>query len=481
LLARPRARFDLEHSMFADVSVSRAHRKLYAALLCALAASACADSEDAGGELSPSRARVLNLTPAAIAADALRDAPSADFIDARTRVEQRIPAATRGRARSFTLGPGRARALRDDAPLRAGRTLAAVALGTRIDILRENDLESTQNTLDTLLGALQAVKSGATSCDALGGTKADSCAVAVFILEVLRAEERAGSSLIDAGGSSTNVDPSTAKPVTPGDASVAIKPGTGIDAAVSTCVDEFERNDSVATATKLAFDATNKVEFSAKASTDRDYYEVTTVRADPVLVTTSFRTDPDRSWLNMAARNQSGSTDWIKGPGAEVTSASIVGWLAARAPGTVSYLEFEKIVGRCIPYTVQIDRDACTDAFEDNDSSAAAKPIATEQDHAANILTGDPDYYDISASVSKKGSCTVTHSVPTAGANGVALSIYGPTGSILAAGNPAKSASDPLLRTTVAVWNNLEVARVKVESQDSNGYCQPYTIRCTSQ
>lgn len=466
--------------MFGDVFLSRAHCKVHAALWCALAVSACADGDEEGGELSPSRARVLNLTPAAIAADALRDTPSADYIDARTRVERRVPAATRSRARSFALGPARARALLDDAPLREGRTRAAVALGTRIDILRENDLDATQRTLDTLLGAVQAVKSGATSCEALGN-KADSCAAAVFILEVLRAEERAGSSLIDAGTSSTSTDPSTAKPVTPVDASVAIKPGTAIDASVSTCSDEFERNDSVATATKLTFDATNKAEFSAKSSTDRDYYEVTTVRADPVLVTTSFRTDPDRSWLNMAARNQSGSTDWIKGPGAEVTSATIVGWVAARAPGTVAYLEFEKIVGRCIPYTVKVDLDACTDAFEDNDSSATAKPIAADQDHAGNILSGDPDYYDISAGVSKKGSCTVTHSVPTAGANGVAISVYGPTGSILAAGNPAKSTSDPLLRTTVAMWNNLEVARVKVESQDSNGHCQPYTIRCTSQ
>lgn len=465
--------------MVADVFVSRAHPKLLAALWCVLAASACVDPEDSGEPSGP-RARVLNLTPAAIAADALRDLPSADFIDARRRVEERVPGATRVRARSFALGPGRARAWHDDNPLRVGRTVAARALGTRLDSAREFDLVSTQSSLDTLLGAIQAVKSGATSCDALGNL-ANSCAAALFILEVLAAEERVGSSLIDAGGSSTSVDPSTSKPVTPGDASVAIKPGMAIDASVSTCGDEFERNDSVATATKLTFDATNKVEFSAKASTDRDYYEVTTVRADPVLVTASFRTDPDRSWLNMAARNQSGSTDWIKGPGAEVTSGSIVGWLAARAPGTVSYLEFEKIVGRCIPYTVKVDLDACTDAFEDNDTSALAKPIATDQDHAGNILTGDPDYYDISASVSKKGSCTVTHTVPTAGANGVAVSVYGPTGSILAAGNPAKSTSDPLLRTTVAMWNNLEVARVKVESQDSNGHCQPYTIRCTSQ
>lgn len=159
-------------------------------------ATACSD--DDGGNTTPAgRSPILNLPARQIAAFALSDAPPADFVAARVRVERQVTP-TRGMyARQFPLGPGRGVALATDGSIAQARGLAAGALGAAIDPAKAADATSAQAAIDALLAEIITIVPAATSCDALPAPKNDACAYALLIIEVLRSE--APPTVVDAG------------------------------------------------------------------------------------------------------------------------------------------------------------------------------------------------------------------------------------------------------------------------------------------
>ncbi|MEY4512659.1 MAG: hypothetical protein RLZZ450_4781 [Pseudomonadota bacterium] len=156
------------------------------ALMGLVLASACSDGD--GENISKGRASVLSLSAGQIATFALSDSPSADFVAARQRVKQQLPAERVTYARAFALGPTRGAAMVSDATFRQSRDAAAIALGTTIDQNKALNAATAQTTIDTLLAELIKVAPGATSCDALPAPKKDACAFALIIMEVLRSE-----------------------------------------------------------------------------------------------------------------------------------------------------------------------------------------------------------------------------------------------------------------------------------------------------
>jgi hypothetical protein len=194
------------------------------ALMGLVLASACSDGN--GENISKERASILNLSAGQIAISALSDAPSADFIAARQRVQQRLPTERVSYARAFALGPTRGAAMVSDATFREARGSAAVALGTSIDQNKALNTETAQSTIDTLLGELVKIAPSATSCELLPAPKNDACAFALIIMEVLRSEGTPNDA-----GSGAGVDAGPSDGAVPADASAggdaAVVPGDG--------------------------------------------------------------------------------------------------------------------------------------------------------------------------------------------------------------------------------------------------------------
>lgn len=148
--------------------------------------SACSDGNSEN--VSKQRASVLSFSAGQIAMFALSDSPSADFVAARQRVKQQLPAERVTYARGFALGPTRGAAMVSDPTFRQSRDAAAVALGTTIDQNKALNAASAQTTIDTLLAELVKIVPSATSCEGLPAPKNEACAFALIIMEVLRSE-----------------------------------------------------------------------------------------------------------------------------------------------------------------------------------------------------------------------------------------------------------------------------------------------------
>ncbi len=165
---------------------------------------ACGDDGDSKEPQEQDRATILNSSAAMIAASALADTPSQDFVVARGRVEAKVSAPDRSHVRATVLGAGKAAAVVTDPLITTTRRSAAQALGATLDPAKEADVNSAQQSLDALLGAIQAIAPQATSCDMLPSGKAEACAIAFLILEVRRSE--GALAVPDAGTDAATVD-----------------------------------------------------------------------------------------------------------------------------------------------------------------------------------------------------------------------------------------------------------------------------------
>lgn len=149
-----------------------------------MAAVACSDDDE---KKTAERPAYLGRTPAAIAADALSDAPSAEYLAVRGRVVANVPKDRRVYARNFALAAGRGPALVGDPTISTARSETAIALGVSLDPAKVGDSNLANASLDALLGEVHKRLAGAPNCEALGA-KADDCAVALLLLEVQRSE-----------------------------------------------------------------------------------------------------------------------------------------------------------------------------------------------------------------------------------------------------------------------------------------------------
>lgn len=183
---------------------------------CTVAACSSSGDSDAPAQ----RAGVLSFTAGQIAQAALSDAPNADFVSARTRVEKLVPTMRAEYARLYKLGAGRM-PISSDTTFSQLRVDAATALGTRIDPQKASDPTSAGPSLDALLAEVNKINAAAQSCNDLPAPKNDSCAYALIIIEVHRAE----AAVTDAGAAPQG--DAAATPVAdagPSDASVPVSP-----------------------------------------------------------------------------------------------------------------------------------------------------------------------------------------------------------------------------------------------------------------
>ncbi|MET0285198.1 MAG: hypothetical protein ABW352_12040 [Polyangiales bacterium] len=160
----------------------------WSTIAACVAVLACGDDGDNKEAPQEGRATILNSSAAMIAASALSDMPAQDFVVARSRVQERVPAPRQTYARGFSLGAGRAASLVADPEVTTTRRLAASALGVSLDPAKEVDVVETQKSIDALLFEVQKIAPAATSCDGLPSGKAEACAIAFLILEVKRSE-----------------------------------------------------------------------------------------------------------------------------------------------------------------------------------------------------------------------------------------------------------------------------------------------------
>lgn len=432
---------------------------------------ACGSSEEPDRE---ERAGVLDRDYATIAAAGLRADAGGEMAIARGRITAKVDASSRARAGRMSIAERDVPSLLGSTEFRAARSAAASALGTRVDPAREQDETTARSALAALLTEMQLLSAGATRCEQLGDAS-ERCTITLLIIEVKRSEasdtggpEVTGS--LDASAPpDSSVKPQDTSDAGQADAASAPKP--------TTCGDDFEPNDTSATATPLAF-KDSRAEVSAFSKWQNvDYYSVTTVRRDPVLLTLKYSSPNDATFLSMTLHEPNGDTQWIKNPGDDVTEATLRGWMSTSGVGLAYKVEIQKITGQCTPYTLSAELDACTDAFEDNDTSAQAKPLPAGQTQTATMLATDVDWYDISALGSANGSCNIRYTLPKAADLGIAADLQGANGTIQLR-NPADNTTE---QSTTVQWTARDApTRLKLSSGFTPTNCLSYTIVCTN-
>ncbi len=243
------------------------------------------------------------------------------------------------------------------------------------------------------------------------------------------------------------------------------------------CTDAHEDNDAIERATKLSWNAQELATAEGTiSSNDDDFFEVTTVRADPVLLTGEYRASPGSTILvRRIVSDATGDTvvDKVGDRDGEVETFSH--WLQAKSKGTVLRARLLPSGSGCAPFQITFDAAACTDDHEDNDSAAAASPLPSGRDLEVTTSSGDEDNYRIDA-LANGGSCTITYAVPVGRSQQLRVEVYNVAGAQVTNGLGGELiGAERQLRVD---WEtDRSVATIRVRA-DNGGYCQPYTIRC---
>ena len=241
------------------------------------------------------------------------------------------------------------------------------------------------------------------------------------------------------------------------------------------CSDDYEDNDSLATAARLPWDLNERAAVvGALLDTDEDFFEVTTVRADPVHLTGSYSADAT-STVQMSRKIYDGAgTLQTSASGSRDTDTETFShWLPAPAKGSVLRTRLTGTGSGCATYDLQLDGAACTDAYEDNDNASEAVELAVGSDTDVTIYRTDEDHYALP--VLAAGSCTLSYEVPTGRSGQLQLALYDGAGSLVKDKTGGELAG--MMRTLKVSWTGNEVVRIKVVLGEP-GYCQPYTLRC---
>ena len=241
------------------------------------------------------------------------------------------------------------------------------------------------------------------------------------------------------------------------------------------CADDYEDNDMLSAATKLRLDSSERANIQGKVlEDDDDYFEITTERADPVLVTGSY-TAPTNSTAQVtrAFYDGAGALKTSVAGARKTETESFTHWLSAPSKGSVLRTRLSATGNGCASYELQLDAAACTDVFEDNDSAAEAAKLASNTDVVATIFTDDDDYYAFAAM--RNGACTVTYDIPSGRSQQLVLGVYDGAGALVT--DRTGGQLNGTVNTLRVSWTDREAVQVKV-SANNGGYCQPYKLRC---
>ncbi|MDB4971761.1 MAG: hypothetical protein JWN48_102 [Myxococcaceae bacterium] len=247
----------------------------------------------------------------------------------------------------------------------------------------------------------------------------------------------------------------------------------------SWCSDAFEDNDSETSAFVLgstsATPSASTLRVEGRASEgDADFFQFTTPRADPVRMEGAYTVEPnDTLQLRRRLQNTSGlGASDVAGARSGLTE-SFETWLVSNSPGALFRAQISATGSGCASYRLSFDVDACSDAFEDNDSARAAAPIPFGVDLQASAFQGDDDFFDLSGS-SQGGSCTASFTPPPNSGQSLSLLVFSGNATTPATLGPP----DPLTasRSATVRWSGTASA-LSVSTKVANS-CLPYSLRC---
>jgi hypothetical protein len=241
------------------------------------------------------------------------------------------------------------------------------------------------------------------------------------------------------------------------------------------CSDLFEDNDSLDTAVKLLWDTSERVTvIGALLESDDDFFEVTTVRADPVLLSGSYTATAVSSvQVARSVLDAAGSLQ-VDALGERKTDMETFShWVPVPEKGSVLRTRLSASGDGCASYKLTLDAAACTDEYEDNDRSADAAMLSVGVDAKATIYSSDEDYYALKPL--RTGSCNLTYDIPSGRNQQLTLAVLDGAGNVL--GDDNRGDLNGSVGTLKVSWTDHDAIRVSVRANES-GYCQPYTLRC---
>lgn len=245
----------------------------------------------------------------------------------------------------------------------------------------------------------------------------------------------------------------------------------------SYCTDTHEDNDALDRATKLSWDDQERaIAQGTLSSSDHDFFEVATVRADPVLLSGEYRAQPTETIeVRRVAYDAAGSIVLDKLGDRDTEVEMFSHWLQAKSEGTILRTRLWPSGSGCAPYKITLDARACTDDYEDNDTAATASMLPPGRDVEVTGFNGDEDHYRIDA-LAGGGTCMIRYSIPAGQRQQLRSEVYNVAGSQVTNGLGGELVgSERQLRLSWAGDRGVATIRVRA---DDGGYCQPYTIRC---
>lgn len=248
-----------------------------------------------------------------------------------------------------------------------------------------------------------------------------------------------------------------------------------IDIDANWCSDALEDNDTREKATELDLAANARYKITANIfGEDDDFYRFVALRRDPILVRANYTVamPTDRVNIDFVVRSADNNPVASDYDARTTASETLEDWVMPEAKGDIFHLSMYANGEVCAPYELIVDRNACTDVYEDNDKNEEAAAIEADTDVKANIMIGDDDVYDISKL--GKGACTVTFTRATGSTQRLSLTAYDATGGRISGGDTSDGAT-----ATATVEFRADTAKyVRVAAHETN-HCDNYTLRCT--
>jgi hypothetical protein len=250
--------------------------------------------------------------------------------------------------------------------------------------------------------------------------------------------------------------------------------------SAQTCTDNYEDNDTSATAAKITLGEAGPTILSGTPTIyqgDDDFYEFVVTATDPVLVEATY-TPPagNESDLTLTVLDAVGQTVASDTRTREAPTETMSARFMPTAADALYRAKIESNDQSCVDYALQVNPRSCTDAFEDNESFETAKSLPAGQ-QAATVTKIDEDYFSIPPQ-GATGRCEISYTVAENNTEDLSAYLYGSSGTTnLIASHEVERNGDS--EVMVLSWNAGDVpAYVQVVATQSS--CTSYRIRCYS-
>lgn len=258
--------------------------------------------------------------------------------------------------------------------------------------------------------------------------------------------------------------------------------GSGaVDPAVCDGPDQYEKNNTFATAKAVSFNTNGALSISAGVQTaDEDYYSITTPKADPVSVEVSYAVGA-LGTANLSFDVRTASDDYKTGDDTTRTGQSQVLSAVFESEATAHYaVHVMSDSESCTPYALKVNSTVCTDDYEDNEDFDAAYAIPlTGADKTASIsptIDGlDKDYFSFKAPKADPVAVTVTYTRPPQDTVDLSLNAYNQTQNYVTGDEKDRTGNS---ETFTIMWEPQEAGETQylAVSSSVDGTCADYSL-----